>query len=595
MVRLCRMIRGMPPAALVLLAAVALLSFRGAIAAPATSASSGAPGRAAPAWWKNAVIYEIYPRSFQDSNGDGVGDLNGIAERLDYLRHLGVDAIWISPMYPSPQVDFGYDIADYENIDPKYGTLADFDRLVAAARQRHIRIILDMVLNHTSDQHPWFIESSRSKRSPKHDWYVWRDGKTDANGKRLPPNNWQSVFGHSAWAYDPKLDQFYYHKFYVQQPDLNWRNPAVERAMFGAMRFWLERGVAGFRLDAIPTLFEDPDLRDERELAGTNAFGDPNLAEERTTNLPEVHEVMRRMRAMADHFAGDRVLIGETYLPNIQDLDRWYGGEKHDELQLPMDMNIGFLNKLDAREFRTRIEEVETQIHGSQPLLVFDNHDNPRSWDRYGDGQHDALIAKQIAALLLTTKGTALMYYGEEIGMRTTPPQRREDVLDPIGLTGWPKEKGRDGERTPMQWDASNQQAGFSSNAHTWLPVPSNYTSINVQSELADKDSLLNWHRRLIALRRGNAALRTGRTVMLDEGNAAVFSYLRISAAGKAVVIALNMSAAPQTISLDLAKAGIRAKAVETLLASDDSLLAAKSASSATLPPFASWIAAVAQ
>ncbi len=207
------------------------------------------------------MIYEIYPRSFQDSNGDGIGDLNGITERLDYLRDLGVDAIWISPMYPSPQVDFGYDIADYENIDPKYGTLADFDRLVAAASQRHIRIILDMVLNHTSDRHPWFIESSRSKRSPRHDWYVWRDGKTDANGKRLPPNNWQSVFGHSAWAYDPKLDQFYYHKFYVQQPDLNWRNPAVERAMFGAMRFWLERGVAGFRLDAIPTLFEDPDLQ----------------------------------------------------------------------------------------------------------------------------------------------------------------------------------------------------------------------------------------------------------------------------------------------------------------------------------------------
>ncbi len=330
-------------------------------------------------------------------------------------------------------------------------------------------------------------------------------------------------------------------------------------------------------------------------MAGTNAFGDPNLAEERTTNLPEVHEVMRRMRAMTDQFAGDRVLIGETYLPNIQDLDRWYGGEKHDELQLPMDMNIGFINKLDAREFRTRIEEAETQIHGSEPLLVFDNHDNPRSWDRYGDGQHDALIAKQIAALLLTTKGTALMYYGEEIGMRTTPPQRREDVLDPIGITGWPKEKGRDGERTPMQWDASNQQAGFSSNAHTWLPVPSNYTSVNVQSELADKDSLLNWHRRLIALRRGNAALRSGRTVMLDEGNAAVFSYLRISAAGEAVVVALNMSATPQTITLDLAKAGIKAKAVETLLASDDSLRAAKSASSASLPPFASWIATVVQ
>jgi alpha-glucosidase len=564
----------------------------------AAAVADRAPQRAGEAptrepWWKNAVIYEIYPRSFQDSNGDGVGDLNGITERLDYLRDLGVDAIWISPMYPSPQVDFGYDIADYRNIDPQYGTLADFDRLLAAAKQRHIRIILDMVLNHTSDRHPWFIESARSKSDPKHDWYVWRDGKTDSSGKRLPPNNWQSVFGHSAWQYDQTLDQFYYHKFYAQQPDLNWRNPAVERAMFGAMQFWLKRGVAGFRLDAIPTLFEDPQLRDERELPGTNAFGDRNLAEERTNNLPEVHDVIRRMRAMSDRFPGNRVLIGETYLRDIEDLDRWYGGAKHDELQLPMDMNIGFGNQLDAREFRTRIEAVESRIHGSQPLLVFDNHDNPRSWDRYGDGSHDAAIAKLIAALLLTTKDTALLYYGEEIGMRTTPPQRREDVLDPIGVTGWPKEKGRDGERTPMQWDASNAQAGFSANAHTWLPVPPNYTSINVQSELADPDSLLNWYRRLIALRRSNVALRSGDVRMLDETDPAVLAYLRAGRRGDAVVVALNLSAQPQTLRLDLANHGVAPAGVATLLASDGAVLAAGSAGTVTLPPFASWIAAV--
>ena len=247
-------------------------------------------------WWKHAVIYEIYPRSFQDSNGDGIGDLNGITERLDYLQALGVDAIWISPMYPSPQVDFGYDISDYENVDPQYGTLKDFDRLVAEAKKRNIRVILDMVLNHTSDKDKWFIESASSRKNPKRDWYVWSDGKPGPNGKPLPPNNWESLFGGSAWEYMPQTKSFYYHKFYKQQPDLNWRNPEVEKAMFGVMQFWLDRGVAGYRLDAIPTLFEDPQQRDEPVLAGTNAQGDPNLEHIYTDNLPEVHDVIRHAR-----------------------------------------------------------------------------------------------------------------------------------------------------------------------------------------------------------------------------------------------------------------------------------------------------------
>ncbi len=447
-----------------------------AVSLAASIASSGlvAQSTAAPSsdstWWKHAVIYEIYPRSFQDSNGDGVGDLNGITERLDYLQALGVDAIWISPMYPSPQVDFGYDISDYENVDPQYGTLKDFDRLVAEAQKRNIRVILDMVLNHTSDKDKWFIESASSRTNPKRDWYVWSNGKDGGkpgpNGKPLPPNNWVSLFGGSAWEYMPQTRSFYYHKFYKQQPDLNWRNPEVEKAMFGSMRFWLDRGVAGYRLDAIPTLFEDPQLRDEPVLGGVNAQGDPNLDDIYTNNLPEVHDVIRQMRAMVakypdTKYPGDRVLIGETYLPNTAELDKWYGGVKKDELQLPMDMIVGFENKLDANAFRARLGEVETQVHGSQPLLVFDNHDNIRSWERYGDGVHDVQIAKLIAAMLLTTRATALMYYGEELGMVTSTPTRVEDVKDPIGRTGWPKEKGRDGERTPMQWDASNPQAGF--------------------------------------------------------------------------------------------------------------------------------------
>src|SRR5215469_12074517 len=325
-------------------------------------AATSARGQSAPSnsenlkdWWKNAVIYEIYPRSFQDSNGDGIGDLNGITQRLDYLQALGVDAIWITPFYPSPQVDFGYDISAYQAVDPVYGTLADFDRLLAAANRHHIRVILDMVLNHTSDQHPWFIDAERSRSSPHHDFYVWNDGKTDAGGKHLPPNNWVSLFGGSAWQFVPAVGQFYYHKFYRQQPDLDWRNPQVESSMFGALRFWLDRGVAGFRLDAITALFEDPQLRDDPELGGRNAQGDPNLSDIYTDNLPEVHGVMRRMRAMTDTYAGERVLIGETYVPKTADLDAWYGGAQHNELQLPMDTLVGLGNQLDANTFRAHL------------------------------------------------------------------------------------------------------------------------------------------------------------------------------------------------------------------------------------------------
>ncbi len=544
-------------------------------------------------WWKHAVIYEIYPRSFQDSNGDGIGDLNGITQRLDYLQALGVDAIWISPMYPSPQVDFGYDISDYENIDPQYGTLKDFDRLMEEAKKRNIRVILDMVLNHTSDKDKWFIESASSRKNRKRNWYVWSDGKPGPNGTPVPPNNWVSLFGGSAWEYMPQTKSFYYHKFYKQQPDLNWRNPEVENAMFGVMKFWLDRGVAGYRLDAIPTLFEDPQQRNEPATGGTNKQGDPNLQEIYTSNLPEVHDVMRRMRAMVGKYPGDRVLIGETYLPNTAELDKWYGGEKKDELQLPMDMIVGFSNKLDANMFRARLSEVETQVHGSQPLLVFDNHDNIRSWERYGDGVHNVAIAKILATMLFTTRATALMYYGEELGMVTSTPTRVEDVRDPIGKTGWPNEKGRDGERTPMQWDPTPPQAGFSTSATTWLPVASNYKTVNVQTELADPNSLLNWHKNLIEMRRKRDAVRDGGMVMLDGTNASVLSYVRTAPPGHHnIVVALNMTAQPQKIALDLKEAGIQQTAIKTLMTNESSLMGATT-TSITLPPFASWIGEV--
>jgi alpha-glucosidase len=556
-----------------------------AAAAPTATAASASAQATDGTWWKHAVLYEIYPRSFQDSNGDGIGDLNGITSRLDYLQSLGVDAIWLSPIYPSPQVDFGYDISDYENIDPQYGTLADFDKLVAEAKKRNIRVIMDMVLNHTSDKHPWFIESASSTSNPKRDWYMWRDGK----GPGIPPNNWQSGFGHSAWKFDPKTNQYYYHMFYAEQPDLNWRNPAVEKAMFGSMRFWLDRGVAGFRLDAIPTLFEDPKLRDAKETGGTNAFGDPNIDDAYVQNLPEVHDVMRRMRSMVNQYPGDRVLIGETYLPNVQELDKWYGGTKRDELNLPMDMQVGFTNKLDANLLRQRIEDAETKIDGNQPLFVFDNHDNGRSWERYGDGVHNDAIARLIATTLFTARATALMYYGQELGMQTTVPTRKEDVKDPVGVTGWPKEKGRDGERTPMQWNDS-ANAGFSTAPTTWLPVAADYKTVNVAAESNEPDSLLNWNKKLIAMRKNNPALRDGSMTMLDKTNANVLSYLRQGAAGKpSVVVALNFTAQPQTVSLN----GVTGNTVHTLLTNDPALATTANLKSLTLAPFASWVGSV--
>jgi len=545
-------------------------------------------------WWKHAVFYEIYPRSFQDSDGDGTGDLNGITDRLGYLQSLGVDAIWIAPCYPSPQVDFGYDISNYEAIDSQYGTMADFENLVSQAKKHHIRIIMDMVMNHTSDQHPWFKESESSRTNPKRNWYIWRNpkGYTTA-GKPIPPNNWISDFGGSAWQWDPKTKQFYYHMFYKQQPDLNWRNPEVEKAMFNVIRFWLDKGVAGFRLDAVPSLFEDPQLRNEPYTGKIDPFGDRAVKMIYQGNLPEVHVVMRKLRAVVNSYPGDRVLIGETYLPNIQELDKWYGGAAHNQLQLPMDMQVGFINKMDASLFRTRIEQAETQISGNQPLFVFDNHDNRRSWERYGDGVHNSSIARVIAAVLFTSRATAMMYEGQEIGMVTTPPKTKAEVRDPVGIRGWPKIKGRDGERTPMQWSDATD-AGFSTAAKTWLPIPSSYQDVNVKTEQAQPGSLLRWYKDLISLRANDPTMRDGEQVMINKTNPSVLAYVRKGVDGHPpIVVALNFTAAPQTITLDAASAGVTGTHVTTVLTDQPSLERTGSLTNITLPPFASWIGRV--
>jgi len=555
----------------------AIASFFGAMALSA--AGQTLPAKAATAyvsteqdWWKNAVIYEIYPRSFQDSNGDGIGDLNGITQRLDYLKDLGVDAIWLSPVYPSPQVDFGYDISDYKNIDPQYGTLKDFDRLVAEAEKRHIRILMDMVMNHTSDKHEWFVQSRSSRTNPYRDWYMWHDGKNQtATDKGVVPNNWQSDFGGTAWEWDEKTRQYYYHKFYIQQPDVNWNNPKIHEAFKDIVGFWLKRGVGGFRFDAITTLFEDPEMRDEDPLLDKDGKpvldpgGKPALNDTRTNNLPGTHDVMQEFRAWSDtfnsaKFPGTRVLIGETYLPNIAELAKQYGPAGKPEFHLPMDTQVGFINKLDVAEFRAKLNDVETGINGNIPLLVFDNHDNPRLDARYGDGVHDTDIQRVISTLLFASRGTALFYYGDEIGMKTTPPARKEDVKDPVGIAYWPTYKGRDGERTPMQWDAA-QNAGFAKAGVTpWLPVPASYTTINVQAEKSDPNSLFAWYQSLIRLKKSNAALAQGDNTMLDTANTKVLSWVRQAPSAAPVVVSVNFTADPQMVSLSVPGFGGKVK-----------------------------------
>ena len=499
-------------------------------------------------WWKHAVVYEVYPRSYGDSNNDGTGDLDGITGHLDYLQKLGVDAIWLTPMFPSPQVDFGYDVSDYRNVDPQYGSLADFDRLLKEAKKRGIKVILDFVVNHTSDQHEWFKASRQSKTNSYRDFYVWRDGRAE----NQPPNNWIAWFGGSSWTLDPKTGQYYYHYFYPEQPDLNWRNPKVEKEMFDTMRWWFKRGVYGFRLDAVDALFEDEKLTDNPSLPGTNAYGDPNQEHLNDHRIPEVHAELQKMRRVVDEYKG-RVLIGETWTSTPEALAEYYGPH-NDELQMPMYFNFTTINRLDAAMFRDKIEAVEHNNAGGWPVFVFSNHDMRRQVDRYTPpGADKDKVAKLLAGMYLTLRGTPILYYGEELGMQNNDPARREDVKDVIGQKGWPTEKGRDGERTPMQWsDATN--AGFNQGAKTWLPVGADYKTRNVAAEMADSSSVLNWYRRVISLRRENVAISEGdyRTVPLT--NPEILAYTR-SAKGKTVLVLLNLSAGDQSVSLDPAVA----------------------------------------
>lgn len=510
-------------------------------------------------WWQHAVFYEIYPRSYADNNNDGIGDIPGITSKLDYLHWLGADAIWIAPMYPSPQNDWGYDVSDFTNVNPDYGTLADMDKLVNEAKRRNIRVLLDFVMTYTSDQIKWFQESRSSRNNPKRDWYIWRDGK----GPGQPPNNWTSLFGGSAWKFDEATSQWYYHYFYPPQPNLNWRNPEVEKNMFDVTRWWYKRGVAGFRLDAVDVMFVDTQFRDNPVVGREkNAFGDPIEKEIYDKNQPELHDVLKRLRKVADEY--NAVLIGETWTNDIAQLRAYYG-EHSDEVNMPMDFMFTMVNKLSPADFRKQIQWVEGS--GGWPVYVLSNHDIRRVYDRYGDGQHNDEIAKLMASLYLTLRGTAVMYYGEEIGMENNDPKRVEDVRDSMGKAGWPKEKGRDGERTPMQWSAETN-AGFSS-AKPWLTVGDRFKTYNVESEKQDANSILNYYRRLLSMRHTNKALLDGKYIALNENDSTVLSYAR-TYKGKGVLVVLNMSGAAQTVKLDLASKGLHAQVARTLLSSFD-------------------------
>jgi alpha-glucosidase len=485
-------------------------------------------------WWRHGIFYQIYPRSFQDSDSDGVGDIAGIVERLPYLRQLGVDAIWLSPIFPSPMADFGYDIADYIGIDPLFGTMADFDAMVDAAHSSGLKLILDLVPNHTSDQHPWFIESRSSRDNPKRDWYIWRDPKPDGEA----PNNWLSEFGGSAWAYDDATKQYYYHAFLAQQPDLNWRNLQVREAMYDVMRFWLRKGVDGFRVDVIWHLIKDAQFRDNPPNPNYREGRPPNekILTRYSTDQPEVHEVIAQMRRVIDEFDA-RVLIGEVYLP-LHRLVAYYG---NDLTGAQMPFNFALLStQWSARSIEKIIADYEGALpEGAWPNWVLGNHDRPRVASRIGREQ-----ARVAAMLLLTLRGTPTLYYGDEIGMHQVPIAP-EQVRDPFEKNVPGIGVGRDGCRTPMQWNAT-PYAGFSTTT-PWLPLPDDFLQENVVNLELDARSILSLYKALMVLRRKRPSLVAGNyEPIAAQGD--ILLYRRRDHEG-AVIIALNLGGGPASIT----------------------------------------------
>lgn len=492
-------------------------------------------------WWKHGVLYQIYPRSFFDSNGDGIGDIPGITQKLDYIAALGVDGIWLSPINTSPMYDFGYDISDYRAIDPVFGADGDFQRLIEEAHARGIRIIMDLVVNHTSHLHPWFIESRASKDNPKRDWYIWRDG---INGE--PPNNWMAAFGGRAWEWDSETGQYYLHSFLKEQPDVNWRNERLKKAIFGEIRYWLDRGVDGFRLDVVNQFVKDDRFRSNPFTIGPRPRPYDMQRHLYDRNRPELHGILREFRALLDRYH-ERMSVGEINAepPGDTVLAASYLGSGDDELHLAFDFSLLF-TKWSARRFFEVLKKWDGLIPAKGwPCYVLSNHDQPRAISRYASGNDTMKRAKVAAAMLLTLRGTPFIYYGEEIGMENGR-LRRKEIVDPLGKKYWPFHPGRDPERTPMQWDSS-PHAGFSA-AAPWLPINPDYREINVERSLRDPGSLLNFYKELIKLRREKPALNRGGWRAAAGMTGDVLGYFR-ETERQSVFVALNFSRATQAIA----------------------------------------------
>jgi len=492
-------------------------------------------------WWHSAVVYQIYPWSFQDSDGDGIGDLPGIISRLDYLNDgttgsLGIDAIWLSPIYPSPMSDFGYDVADYCGIDPRFGTLADFDRLVAEAKRRGIRIIMDLVLNHTSSAHPWFQQARQSRSAPTRDWYYWADGR----GWGRKPSNWNARFGGSSWSWDPMAEQYYLHSFLPSQPDLNWNSPSLRAKMLEVVRFWINRGVQGFRLDAINWLGKDIRWSDNPVKLGWRGYTRQIHRFDR--DQPLAHEVMRELRRVVSSHS-DVVLIGEASADTLGGPTAYYGNGS-DELHMVFDFRL-LKSPWRADRFRELIGVGDRAVPpGGWPSIVFSNHDQSRHINRYGHGGEADRRARAAAVLLFTLRGTPFLYYGEELGMKDGHLRYR-DLRDPYTKRFWPFRTGRDPARTPMQWNGS-AQAGFTT-GRPWLPVSSNAATCNVERESMNPASLVSLYCRLIHLRKATPTLMDGSYIPLDVDHPDCLAFLRkderMGASGQEFLVAVNFAA----------------------------------------------------
>lgn len=488
-------------------------------------------------WWQTGIVYQIYPRSFQDADGDNCGDLKGITSRLDYLKWLGVDAIWISPIFPSPMKDFGYDVSDYTDIEPTFGNMADFDELLEETHKRGLKMILDFVPNHTSDHHPWFLESRSSRDNPKRDWYIWHDGKPDGR----PPNNWLANFGGIGWTWDAHTEQWYYHAFLSEQPDLNWRNPEVQQAMMDNLRFWLDKGVDGFRVDVMNHIIKAQDMPDNPQNPMWKEGDHPyrRLIPQYSQDQPEVHDIVAMMRSLFDSYDPPRVIIGEIYLP-IERLVNYYG-PNGDGAHLPFNFQL-VTKPWDARIIASTIDRYEAALPPhAWPNWVLGNHDRPRIATRVGREQ-----CRVAAMALLTLRGTPTMYYGDELGMQNVYI-RMDQLVDPPGIEIG-IEHSRDPERTPMQWD-DTKNAGFTTADEPWLPISADYKYTNVAFQKDDPLSTLSLYRRLIELRRAEPALSVGSYTGIPA-TGEIVTYIR-EHEGTRFFVALNLGDQPADVDFD--------------------------------------------